>query len=63
MSSEQLIKNGVEKWPLRELLERYVPTSFFDRSGAGFSMPLAQWMHGPLREVIEGLPCCFVQGK
>ncbi|WP_313089518.1 asparagine synthase (glutamine-hydrolyzing) [Pseudomonas sp.] len=55
LSSDQLIKNGVGKWPLRELLKRYVPTSFFDRPKAGFSIPLAQWLRGPLREWAEDL--------
>jgi asparagine synthase (glutamine-hydrolysing) len=55
LSSDQLIKNGVGKWPLRELLKRYVPNSFFDRPKAGFSIPLAQWLRGPLREWAEEL--------
>jgi len=55
LSSDQLIKNGVGKWPLRELLKRYVPTSFFDRPKAGFSIPLAQWLRGPLKEWAEEL--------
>jgi asparagine synthase (glutamine-hydrolysing) len=55
LSSEQLIKNGVGKWPLRELLKRNVPTSFFDRPKAGFSIPLAKLLRGPLREWTEDL--------
>lgn len=55
LSSDQLINNGVGKWPLRELLKRYVPNSFFDRSKAGFSIPLAQWLRGPLKEWAEEL--------
>lgn len=55
LSSEQLIKSGVGKWLLCELLKRYVPAGFFDRPKAGFSIPLAQWLRGPLREWAEDL--------
>jgi len=49
LPTHQLIKDGKGKWPLRELLGRYVPTSLFERPKAGFSIPLAQWLRGPLK--------------
>jgi len=55
LSSNQLIKHGVGKWPLRELLKRFVPAAFYDRPKAGFSIPLAQWLRGPLRAWAEDL--------
>jgi asparagine synthase (glutamine-hydrolysing) len=42
------IRNGIAKWPLRQLLYRHVPRDLVDRPKTGFSVPLAQWLAGPL---------------
>ena len=49
------IRNAQRKWILRQVLYKYVPMRIVDRPKAGFSIPLASWLRGPLREWAEGL--------
>lgn len=49
------VRNGVGKWPLRELLYRHVPRALIERSKMGFGIPLDVWLRGPLRIWAEEL--------
>jgi asparagine synthase (glutamine-hydrolysing) len=51
----QKIRNGTGKWALREVLYRHVPRQMIERPKKGFSIPLAQWLRGPLRDWAEAL--------
>ncbi|MCY7298498.1 MAG: asparagine synthase C-terminal domain-containing protein, partial [Ilumatobacteraceae bacterium] len=49
LPQQMLIRNGVSKWAVRQVLARYVPPSLTERPKAGFGIPLAVWLRGPLR--------------
>ncbi len=48
-------RNGQRKWILRQLLHKFVPSKFIDRPKAGFSIPIGDWLRGPLRDWAESL--------
>ncbi len=48
--------NGPEgKSVLRKILYKYVPKDLIERPKAGFSIPLSDWLKGPLRDWAESL--------
>jgi asparagine synthase (glutamine-hydrolysing) len=49
------MERGRGKLILRKLLARYVPPALTERAKMGFSVPLDDWLRGPLREWAEGL--------
>ena len=49
------MRDGRGKWVLRQLLERHLPRTLFERPKSGFAMPVASWLRGELRGWAEAL--------
>ncbi len=49
------VRDGVNKWIVRELLGRHVPKELMNRPKTGFGIPLHAWLRTTLRDWAEAL--------
>lgn len=52
LSHDLKYKDGVKKHILKEIAFDYIPRQMLERPKKGFSVPLDQWLHGPLKEQL-----------
>src|SRR5690606_7105592 len=43
------LRDGTSKWLLRQLAYRSVPRELLDRPKMGFTVPVKEWLQGPLK--------------
>lgn len=43
------VREGVSKWPLRQILYKYVPRDLVERPKKGFGIPVDKWLRNELR--------------
>jgi asparagine synthase (glutamine-hydrolysing) len=49
------LRNGESKYVLKQVLFNYVPRELIERPKKGFSVPMNQWLKGPLKELCMDL--------
>jgi asparagine synthase (glutamine-hydrolysing) len=55
ISGDLKLRDGVSKFVLRQVLEKFVPRRLTDRRKMGFSSPTDRWLRGPLRSWAQDL--------
>jgi len=47
------LRNGITKWPLKQILYKYVPSELVERPKTGFGIPIGDWLRNDLRGWAE----------
>jgi len=53
LGDDMLIRDGRQKYLLRQLAHRYLPADCIERPKVGFDMPLGRWLRTDLRPLVE----------
>jgi asparagine synthase (glutamine-hydrolysing) len=50
LPAEYKFRHNTPKWPLRQILFKYVPQELIERPKQGFSLPISDWLRNDLRD-------------
>lgn len=53
LPSDYKYHNGIKKYPLREIVHKYIPKEMMDRPKMGFGIPVDSWMRGELEPLVR----------
>lgn len=53
LPEDMKVRRGVDKWLLKQILYKYVPRALTEQPKRGFSVPIDEWLRGPLRDWAE----------
>ena len=57
LPNEYKYNNGEKKFILKEIVHDYIPKAMMDRPKMGFAIPIASWLMGDLKELVEENLC------
>jgi asparagine synthase (glutamine-hydrolysing) len=55
ISPDMKVRDGRGKWLVRQVLYQHVPADLVDRPKTGFSIPIDDWLRGPLKPWVSDL--------
>jgi asparagine synthase (glutamine-hydrolysing) len=53
LPSDLKLRHGVKKYLLKRVAQSRIPASILDRPKQGFGVPIAEWLRGPLRDLLH----------
>lgn len=53
LPADYKIYNGKRKYILKQIVHKYIPESMMDRPKMGFIMPVAKWLDGALKPLVD----------
>jgi asparagine synthase (glutamine-hydrolysing) len=53
LPQEYKYSNSRQKLILRSVLDKYIPSTYFERPKSGFAIPLKEWFRGELKEFVH----------
>ena len=53
LPSDYKLHKGIKKYPLRQIVHKYVPQHMMERPKMGFGIPIADWLKNELKVFVD----------